>query len=128
MKIFLKIFGVFLLNLIYILSGLNKIFNFKKTVDKIKDKFIFNKLPYWFSQFSIIIVILIWTLGSILLLYSTFYKIKIISIILNLLFSILTFIITLYFHNPIIDKSQNIQFLKNMSIIGGFVNLLSDFL
>ena len=55
-KIF-KLFGIILILLIYLISGVNKIFKFNETVDKIRNKFIFNKLPKIISIIAIGIVV-----------------------------------------------------------------------
>ena len=124
-KIF-KLFGIILILLIYLISSINKIFKFNETVDKIKNKFIFNKLPKIISIIAIGIVVFFWTIGSMLLIYSVYKKHKKLGIIISSITALLTFIITFYFHSPF-EKGQEIQFLKNMAIIGGFILLIGDF-
>lgn len=125
-KIF-KLIGTILLLVIYLISGINKVFTFNETVDKIKKKFIFNNLPKVISQLGILVIIFVWVLGSLLLIYSVHSKNKTLGILTNSLFIILTTIVTFYFHSPF-EKGQEIQFMKNLSIISGFIILLSDFL
>jgi putative oxidoreductase len=122
----IKLIGIILLLIIYLISGINKIFNFNNTVLKIKDMFLFNKLPLIFSKLSIIIVIITWIIGSITLIYSFYKEKRNLGIFFSCLIIILTTIITFYFHNPF-DKTQTINFLKNLSIVGGFTYFLGDF-
>lgn len=123
----IKLIGLIFFLSIYLISGVNKIFSFNDTVLKIRDRFLFNKLPLIISKLAIMIVIFIWTIGSILLIYSVLNKKKMIGIIITSLLIILTTIITFYFHSPF-DKTQTIHFLKNLSIVGSFTYLLGYFL
>ena len=122
-----KITGIIFILAIYLISGFNKIFDYNKTVLKIKDKFLFNRLPLIVSKLAILTVILVWTIGSILLIYSVLKNNKIIGIISTSLLACLTTIITFYFHSPF-DETQTIHFLKNLSIVGSFIFLLGYFL
>ena len=77
-------------------------------------------------QLSIVGVICLLTLGSLFLIYSIYTdKFKKIASYLIILFIAFTVTATLIFHWPV-DKNQQIQFMKNISIIGGFLLLLND--
>ena len=125
---YLDIVGLIFILLIYFLSGINKLFNFSSTANGINEKFIFNKLPILVTNICLGSVIFVWIIGSILLLYAKLKNKNKIGIIVSLIFFIFTLIITGYYHNPIVDSSQKIQFLKNLSIMGSFVFILDSFL
>ena len=118
--------GIFFILIIYFLSGINKIMNFNNTSNSINKLTIFNKLPQFISKLALILVISIWIFGSLILLYAKYNNKKMIGKILSLIFIIFTLIITLYYHYPS-NKEQKIQFMKNLSIIGGFIMILGSF-
>ena len=119
-----KISIIFIL-ILYLISGFNKLLNFNSTVNFLKLKFPI-KLPYFLYQLSIVGVICLLTLGSLFLIYSIYTdKFKKIASYLIILFIAFTVTATLIFHWPV-DKNQQIQFMKNISIIGGFLLLLND--
>jgi hypothetical protein len=125
---YLDIVGLIFILALYFLSGINKLFNFSSTAKGINEKFIFNKLPILVTNICLACVILVWIIGSILLVYAKLKNKNKLGIFLSLTFLIFTLIITGYYHNPIIDSSQKIQFLKNLSIMGSFILTLDSFL
>nr|QFG74359.1 MAG: hypothetical protein [Megaviridae environmental sample] len=126
-KQYIEIFSIVLIVTIYILSGVNKIFKFKNTAENIHTLPIFNVLPFYIAQLGLSLVIILWILGSILLLYSKFKNVILLGKILSILFVVFTLIITLYYHNPI-HKNQQIDFMKNLAIMGGFISIYSSFM
>ncbi len=123
--------GIILILVLYIFSAIGKIFNFKGTVDMLYSRIIFKSLPRFFSVISIVIVILLLGVGSPTLILCSFKKEKKlfrdIGKYLNLAFIIFTTLATILFHFPD-SKSQQIHFLKNMGILGGFTMSLGSFI
>jgi len=143
--------GTFLLLVLFVVSGMNKIANFDGTVKMLHSKLLFKSFPFksfpfksfskLIAQLSIFGVILLFTFGSLFLLYATFMEDKEININKKIrennnnrnifIFVVSMFILfmvlaTALFHNPIVDPSQKIHFLKNLAITGGFVLLLNN--
>lgn len=120
----LKNISIIFILILFFISGIKKLLNFNSTVKLLKLKFPI-KLPFVFYQISIVGVILLLTFGSMFLIYSSFTdKFKKISCYIVILFILFTLFATLMFHPPT-DKTQQIQFMKNISIIGAFLLLLS---
>lgn len=120
----LKNISIIFILILFFISGIKKLLNFNSTVKLLKLKFPI-KLPFVFYQIAIVGVILLLTFGSMFLIYSSFTdKFKKISCYIVILFILFTLFATLMFHPPT-DKTQQIQFMKNISIIGAFLLLLS---
>ena len=123
--------GIFLILILYLFSGIGKLFDFNNTVEKIYQKKMFNIFPRIISVISIIITILLLTIGSIILIYSHFSKdnllIKNIAFYVNIALILFTILVTFIFHFPD-SKPQIIHFLKNTSIIGGLLLSLDSLL
>jgi len=133
--------GTFLLLVLFMASGVNKIANFDGTVKMLHSKPLFNLFPKLIAQLSIFGVILLFTFGSLFLLYATFMEDKEININKKIrennnnrnifIFVVSMFILfmvlaTALFHNPISDPSQKIHFREKLAITGGFVLLLNN--
>ena len=120
------ILGIFLLLLLYLLSGYQKIINFNKSVKHLKTKFdekFGTDFNINFYKFLMILTIILLTFGSILMLYLSYKNIKIEIIkILCLFFIIFTLLATYVVHWPAVGK-EYYQFLKNLSMVGGFIIL-----
>jgi putative oxidoreductase len=120
----LKNISIIFILILFIISGFKKLFNFNSTAKLLKSKFPVN-LPLLLHQIAIIGVIILLTIGSFFLIYSSFTdKFKKISCYIIICFIIFTVTATIMFHPPT-DKTQQIQFMKNISIIGAFLLLLS---
>lgn len=124
--------GIFLLISMYIFSGINKIFNFNNISKELKNKFEnkFNvNLPINFYKFTMVLVILLLVVGSLLLLIidniNIIYKLQILKL-LCVLFISFTGLATYLYHYPPIGN-EVYSFMKNISIIGGFLILLSSY-
>ena len=63
--------GIILFLAMYVLSGVNKAFKFMPTVKLTQSKFPI-KFPLWFFQLAIVGVVLVLTIGSGLMMYSTY--------------------------------------------------------
>mgnify|MGYP000645709062 CR=1 FL=1 len=113
---------------IFFVAGINKIFNFSKTANGLHNKLIFNQLPYVISSLAITVVIFIEILSPVLIMYATqndtFNLYAKYSALYLLLFTVIA---TLYYHNPLVDPSENISFMKNLSIIGGLGITMNHF-
>jgi uncharacterized membrane protein YphA (DoxX/SURF4 family) len=120
----LKNISIIFILILFLISGFNKLLNFNSTVKLLKLKFPI-KLPFVFYQIAIIGVILLLTFGSMFLIYSSITdKFKKISCYVIICFILFTVTATMLFHPPT-DKTQQIQFMKNISIIGALLLLLS---
>ena len=124
--------GASVLLALFIASGMNKIMNFDATVKLIGTKTGFNKL---LSQLAIVGAIALLVFGSLFLLYTIFFetykkneyerKMSVFVVVLFLVFMVLA---TGLFHNFLKDPLEKINFMKNLSITGGFLLLLNIFL
>jgi uncharacterized membrane protein YphA (DoxX/SURF4 family) len=115
----------FLLLLMFILAGFNKLLNLEQTTNYLKNK-INLRLPYFIYLVIILFVIIIQLGCSFHILYSIYNKTYInidISIYSIICFTILA---TLIFHFPPIGKDYY-SFLSNLSTIGGLL-LLSQYI
>ena len=116
-------FSLFLLVLMYLVSAFNKITSFNSTVKDLSKKIIFNMFPLFFTQLSLMIVILLEVICSLIIIMAIFdRKLKNKAIISAILLGIYTFLATLLYHFP--PKGiQYYMFFKNISIIGAFMLL-----
>jgi len=126
-KKYINMLGIFLILVIYLVSGINKVFTFNNVATSINKLNIFNKLGLTISKLALLIIILIWTFGSLFLLYCKYTDNNLLGKYISSAFIIFTLIITLYYHFPS-DKSQTIHFMKNLAIIGGLINIYSSFI
>ena len=112
----------FLLLLMFLLSGFNKLFNLQQTADYLKNKVNFN-IPNIFYILAIIIVIIIEICCSLYILYSI-YNNTYNNYINYSIYAIIGFTIlaTLIFHFPPVGKDYY-SFMSNLSIIGGLLLL-----
>ena len=119
--------SVLLLNFLFFMSAINKIKNFSSTVESLRNVFWIKGLPIQFFQLAIICVIILLITAPIIMLYSVFNKsfrnYAILGCYSLILFTILA---TLLFHFPT-DPKEMINFMKNISIIGGFLALSENF-
>ncbi|PZD75414.1 Inner membrane protein YqjF [Acaryochloris thomasi RCC1774] len=95
--------------IIFINSGIGKIFDFASTAEMMANK----GLPI--ASILLVFTIIFQLLGGLSLLLG--YKVKLGSILL------ISFLIpaTLVFHNPIADPGELNSFLKNIGLIGGLL-------
>jgi len=104
--------GRILLVLIFVLSGIGKIFNFEGTVQYMA------KVGMPMTTFFALGAIFLELVGSITVILGYFTRF---GAVLLLIFLIPT---TLIFHGNIADPMQKIHFLKNVSMFGGLLVLL----
>ena len=124
--------GILCLLMLYVLSGINKIVSFEKTATLLASRDIFNMLPLWVSKLSLMGAIVLLTLGSAVLSYIVIKKekgkkMRLLAKYIIVAFILFTILATYLFHNPVKDSSQKISFMKNTSIIGGFLILLQNY-
>lgn len=118
----------FLIILIFLLSGYDKIFNVNSLAIGLQKKIGFN-LPLIFFIIVIIAVILLEIIGSLTILYSAYVnkneykKYAKYSVIGLIIFTVLA---TILYHMPPYG-SEYYSFIKNVSIIGGLSLLLNEF-
>tara|TARA_B000000475_G_scaffold272191_1_gene272425 strand:- start:253 stop:630 length:378 start_codon:yes stop_codon:yes gene_type:complete len=122
----LLLIGKILLLLIFFLSGISKIKNFKGTVSGFKNVFFLKKMPNFIYNLIIFLVIVLEILGPIIILYNSqtnnFTELSYYS---SISLAIFTLIATYLYHNPMTQKGQFYYFMKNVSIIGGLLVLSS---
>ena len=116
--------GLALLLSLYIISGINKINNYCNISIDLKNKFETKfpvNFPLNFYKFTMILVILLLTIGSLLLMLFKNTNIKNNNIlILKFLFVSFTILATYLYHIPATGHNYY-AVLKNISIIGGFL-------
>ena len=119
--------SILLLCLLYVASAIGKINNFSGTVKSLKSVFWIKKLPLWFYQLAILGVIVLLLCAPATLVYATFNpKYNLHAKYSCYALVIFTILATLLYHFPT-DPSQRINFMKNVSIIGGFLALSMHF-
>ena len=122
----LLLIGKILLLLIFFLSGISKIKNFKGTVSGFKNAFFLKKLPNFIYSLIIFLVIVLEILGPIIIIYnSQTYNLPELSYYSSISLAIFTLLATYLYHNPMTQKGQFYYFMKNVSIIGGLLILSS---
>ena len=115
--------SVVLMNMLFIASAFGKISNFNGTVKSLKGVFWVQNLPNWFFQLAIAIVIVLLLTAPSVMLYAVFNpKYSLYAKYACYALIVFTLLASLLFHIPT-DPSQRINFMKNMSIIGGFLAL-----
>jgi putative oxidoreductase len=113
LKGFGALIGRILLVLIFLQSGIGKIGNFEGTAKYMAS----NGMPY--VTFFLVCGIFFELVGSVTIILGYFARF---GTILLLIFLIPT---TLIFHNIFVDPKMMIQFMKNVSMFGGLLVLLS---
>jgi uncharacterized membrane protein YphA (DoxX/SURF4 family) len=122
MKFNLKILGVVLISILFLYAGINKILNFNDISKSVNSKLPFLSLNI--SKFLLGIATIILLIAPIVMIYGVIKEnnnIKNIGAALLLLFLSAA---TIIYHPPT-QKDQIMSFLKNMSIAGGVVTVLS---
>ena len=118
----LLLIGKILLLLIFFLSGINKIQNFKGTVSGFKNIFFSKKLPNFIYNIIIFLVIILEILAPIIIIYnSQTNNLSQLAHYSSITLAIFTILATYLYHNPITQKGQFYYFMKNLSIIGGLL-------
>jgi len=119
------LFGCFLMLLIFFLSGISKVKNFKNTVNKFKKVFWIKGLPNFLYNLTIIAVIILEILPPLIIMYNLqTHSLPLLSYYSVLSLIIFTIMATLLYHFPT-KKGEYYYFMKNLSIIGGLIMLLS---
>ena len=113
LKAFVVLIGRILLVLIFLKSGIGKIENFQGTAQYMAS----HAMPY--TNFFLVGAIFFELIGSITVIFGYFARF---GALLLLIFLIPT---TLIFHNIFVDPKMMIQFMKNVSMFGGLLVLLS---
>jgi len=116
-----------LINLLYYASAYGKINNLTGTAKGLKNVFWIKRLPLSFFQFTIFcVIILLIVASSIIILASINKKYNLYAKLSCYALIAFTILATLLYHFPT-DPSQRINFMKNLSIIGGFLALSLQF-
>ena len=120
----IKLISIILISILFLYSGLTKIFNFNDTTlgfhQKINSGIFSNILAYNASQALIIIAILVLLIAPVLMILGISEENKSLLKIGSWLLIGFTVLATLIYH-PITDESQRYNMLKNLSIIGGLI-------
>ena len=120
--------SAFFLLLLFVVAGINKINGFNATVDgfaKVLTNFNITLPMIQMYQLIIILVIILEICGPAVVMLSinryiknkNYGKFAIVSLI------VFTILATMLYHNPLMDSTQTMAMLKNLSIIGGFMLL-----
>jgi uncharacterized membrane protein YphA (DoxX/SURF4 family) len=123
-KNFMKLLSVILISIIFLFSGITKIFDFNDTTlgfhQKVNSGIFSNILAYNASQALIIIAILILIIAPVLMMIGILEDNKLLLRIGSWLLIGFTVLATFIYH-PITDSSQRYDMLKNVAIIGGLI-------
>lgn len=114
----IKLIGIILICILFVFSGITKIFNFNDTTLGFHQKV--NILTYNTSQVLIIIAILILLIAPMLMIIGVSEESKLLLRIGSWMLIGFTVMATIIYH-PITDASERYNLLKNLSIIGGLV-------
>ncbi len=121
---FIKLIAIILISILFIYSGVTKIFNFNDTTlgfhQKVNSGIFSNLLAYNASQACVIVAILVLLIAPVLMIIGISEENKTLLRIGSWLLIGFTIIATIIYH-PITDSSQRYNLLKNLSIIGGLV-------
>jgi uncharacterized membrane protein YphA (DoxX/SURF4 family) len=123
-KMSMKVLAVVLISMLFLFSGIHKIFNFSETANdfhnKINSGILSNVLTFNASQVLIIGAILILMIAPILMTIGIYLN-------NNLLLRIGTWlligfvIVATFIYHPITDGTQINDMLKNFAIVGGLI-------
>ena len=122
-KFIIKIIAVIMISILFIDSGYDKIVNFGKVSEGLQTKMLFNLLPLFISQLSIIITILLELISPLLLLYGVITNNNKYIIAGTLGLIIFTTLATIFYHP--LPKQKN-AFMKNMSIVGALLFITAN--
>jgi uncharacterized membrane protein YphA (DoxX/SURF4 family) len=118
----------FLLLLVFLISGYEKLFIIKDTANSLQNKLNWQFIPSNLYILAIIIVVIIELVCPSIILYSlhtnTYKQEAFYSCLALVGFTILA---TLIYHNPALSQKEYYNFLKNVSIIGGLLILSNNF-
>ena len=115
--------SVVLLNILFLASAFGKINNFNGVAKGLKGVFWIKNLPLWFFKLAIAGVIVLLICAPSVMLYAVFNpKYRLFAKYACYALIAFTLLASLLYHMPT-DPSQRINFMKNMSIIGGFLAL-----
>lgn len=121
----LKKVAVVLFFVMFVYSGIMKIFKFNKKVKVLQKK---TKLPLVINQIGMVGVILLEIVGSCIILFHYLFPNKMIPLLLvkivKLLFLIFLVVVTLLYHPP--SKKMMIPFLSNLTTFAGLLYMFSD--
>ena len=107
----LELLGRVLLGFLFIINGIEKIFNYNETIQYMSN--------YNVNEYLLIPAIIIEILFSILIIIG--YKTRISAFILALF----TIMLAIIFHSDFTNQMQTISFLKNLAISGGLFLLVT---
>jgi len=114
--------GLLCMLILYMYSSYEKILDVNKTAQSLHKKLDF--LPMKICILGIILVIILEGIGSLFLLYSAYTnKYKEYAYNTIIAFILFNIVVTFIYHSPFIKKEQ-VNFMKNLSITGGFIILL----
>lgn len=123
----LKKVALFLFFMMFIYSGIEKIFNFEKKIIRL-EKYLPN-LPNKLYEIGLVLVILLEIFGSLLILLNQVTKDRIFPLwiekICFLLFFLFLITVTFIFYNPFQNKKM-IPFLANLTTFGGLLYIYTD--
>ena len=118
-----KLIAIILFFIMFIYSGINKIFKFKNKVKVLEKK---TKLPHIINVIGMISVILLEIVGSIIIIIYFINNKNINKNIIkfvNLIFLMFLVVVTLLYHPP---TDKIIPFLSNVTTFGGLLYIYLD--
>ena len=119
----LKSISIILFFIMFIYSGINKLFSFNKKIKVLENK---TRLPHIINVLGMISVILLEIFGSLIMIFHFIIKnkknIKYIKYT-NLLFLAFLVVVTLLYHPP---TDKMIPFLSNLTTFAGLLYIYAD--
>jgi uncharacterized membrane protein YphA (DoxX/SURF4 family) len=118
-----KKISLFLFFIMFIYSGISKIFNFSKKVNTLQNK---TGLPHQINVLGMIGVIILEIIGSLMLLFNEIYPGIIpqyVNKLIYLSYILFMIVVTLLYHPP--GKAM-VPFLSNLTTFGAFIYIYSD--
>ena len=118
----IKLISIFLFFIMFIYSGMNKIFTFNKKVKVLQNNI---NLPHAICSFGMILVILLEIIGPLIIYYNSINpkKLKQITNITYICFLLFLVVVTIIYHPP---TDKIIPFLSNVTTFAGLLYLYSD--
>ena len=123
-----KKLAIFLFFIMFLYSGINKIFNFNKKTSNLQKKI---GMSFNICAFGMILVILLETIGTLILYYYYFINNKHDKIhkkyinLIYILFLLFVVVVTFIYHPP---NDKIIPFLSNLTTFAGILYLYMDFI
>lgn len=109
------------LNYMFFVSGLDKLFNYSKVVNGLNNR-LGSSMPFTIYKLLIILAILIELICPIIIFYSSLVRNKKndrYAMFASMMLIVFTIFATLFYHFPPTTSSKYYPFMSNLSLVGG---------